>query len=99
MISSALPELGSSRKEITKHWEWLESNLLQTLSIFDNEEDITTFVKGKIHVRLMSLSQPLLPLWRGSGHTELVLCICGLCFYAFNQLCVKNTWGKELHLY
>nr|XP_054366981.1 TBC1 domain family member 9B isoform X3 [Mirounga angustirostris] len=40
---------GSSRKEITKHWEWLESNLLQTLSIFDNEEDITTFVKGKIH--------------------------------------------------
>ncbi|KAL1778855.1 TBC1 domain family member 9B isoform X2 [Sigmodon hispidus] len=40
---------GSSRKEITKHWEWLESNLLQTLSIFDSEEDITTFVKGKIH--------------------------------------------------
>ncbi|XP_020019791.1 TBC1 domain family member 9B isoform X3 [Castor canadensis] len=40
---------GSSRKEITKHWEWLENNLLQTLSIFDNEEDITTFVKGKIH--------------------------------------------------
>lgn len=40
---------GSSRKEITKHWEWLESNLLQTLSIFDSQEDITTFVKGKIH--------------------------------------------------
>ncbi|XP_042305856.1 TBC1 domain family member 9B isoform X1 [Sceloporus undulatus] len=40
---------GSSRKEITKHWEWLENNLLQTLAIFDNDEDITTFVKGKIH--------------------------------------------------
>ncbi|XP_059551624.1 TBC1 domain family member 9B isoform X4 [Myotis daubentonii] len=40
---------GSSRKEITEHWEWLENNLLQTLSIFDSEEDITTFVKGKIH--------------------------------------------------
>ncbi|XP_030620915.1 TBC1 domain family member 9B isoform X3 [Chanos chanos] len=39
---------GSSRKEITEHWEWLETNLLQTLSIFDNDEDITTFVKGKI---------------------------------------------------
>ncbi|XP_028816600.1 TBC1 domain family member 9B isoform X4 [Denticeps clupeoides] len=39
---------GSSRKEITEHWEWLEANLLQTLSIFDNEDDITTFVKGKI---------------------------------------------------
>ncbi|XP_056138734.1 TBC1 domain family member 9B [Lampris incognitus] len=39
---------GSSRKEITAHWEWLEANLLQTLSIFENDEDITTFVKGKI---------------------------------------------------
>uniref|UniRef100_A0A665TYY5 TBC1 domain family, member 9 (with GRAM domain) n=1 Tax=Echeneis naucrates TaxID=173247 RepID=A0A665TYY5_ECHNA len=39
---------GSSRKEITEHWDWLESNLLQTISIFDNDEDITTFVKGKI---------------------------------------------------
>lgn len=39
---------GGSRKEITEHWEWLELNLLQTLSIFENENDITTFVKGKI---------------------------------------------------
>ncbi|XP_030251707.1 TBC1 domain family member 9B isoform X1 [Sparus aurata] len=39
---------GSSRREITDHWEWLESNLLQTISIFDNDEDVTTFVKGKI---------------------------------------------------
>ncbi|XP_043827368.1 TBC1 domain family member 9 isoform X2 [Dromiciops gliroides] len=37
-----------SRKEITEHWEWLEQNLLQTLSIFENENDITTFVRGKI---------------------------------------------------
>ncbi len=41
---------GSSRKEITEHWEWLETNLLHTLSIFDNDDDITTFVKGKIQV-------------------------------------------------
>uniref|UniRef100_A0A4W2BYG5 TBC1 domain family member 9 n=1 Tax=Bos indicus x Bos taurus TaxID=30522 RepID=A0A4W2BYG5_BOBOX len=39
---------GGSRKEITEHWEWLEQNLLQTLSIFENENDITTFVRGKI---------------------------------------------------
>nr|XP_020511177.1 TBC1 domain family member 9B [Labrus bergylta] len=39
---------GSSRKEITEHWDWLETNLLQTISIFDNDEDVTTFVKGKI---------------------------------------------------
>lgn len=41
---------GSSRKEITEHWEWLEHNLLQTLSIFENENDITNFVKGKVQV-------------------------------------------------
>ncbi|XP_067900123.1 TBC1 domain family member 9B-like isoform X2 [Heterodontus francisci] len=39
---------GTSRKEITGHWEWLELNLLQTLSVFENEEDVTTFVKGKV---------------------------------------------------
>ncbi|KAM3937709.1 TBC1 domain family member 9 isoform 2-T2 [Leptodactylus fuscus] len=39
---------GGSRREVTEHWEWLEVNLLQTLSCFENENDITTFVKGKI---------------------------------------------------
>ncbi|KAM9330052.1 TBC1 domain family member 9 isoform 2-T2 [Gastrophryne carolinensis] len=39
---------GGSRKEVTEHWEWLELNLLQTLSIFENENDVTTFIKGKI---------------------------------------------------
>ncbi|RXM96925.1 TBC1 domain family member 9 [Acipenser ruthenus] len=39
---------GGSWKEIIEHWEWLEQNLLQTLSIFENENDITTFVKGKV---------------------------------------------------
>ncbi|XP_028445931.1 TBC1 domain family member 9B [Perca flavescens] len=39
---------GASRKEITEHWDWLEANLLQTVAIFDNDEDVTTFVKGKI---------------------------------------------------
>ncbi|PIO40508.1 hypothetical protein AB205_0052540, partial [Aquarana catesbeiana] len=37
-----------SRREVTEHWEWLEVNLLQTLSSFENENDITTFVRGKI---------------------------------------------------
>ncbi|KAM5298377.1 TBC1 domain family member 9B isoform 2-T2 [Ctenodactylus gundi] len=52
---------GSSRKEITKHWEWLENNLLQTLSIFDSEEDITTFVKGKIHGIIAEENKSLQP--------------------------------------
>jgi len=46
---------GTSRKEITEHWEWLEHNLLQTLSIFENENDITTFVKGKVQVSALFL--------------------------------------------
>lgn len=45
---------GGSRKEVTEHWEWLEQNLLQTLSIFENENDVTTFVRGKIQVIVFS---------------------------------------------
>lgn len=49
---------GSCRKEITEHWDWLESNLLQTISIFESDEDIITFVKGKICVRLLLFLPP-----------------------------------------
>uniref|UniRef100_A0A8C5X6K3 TBC1 domain family member 8B n=1 Tax=Malurus cyaneus samueli TaxID=2593467 RepID=A0A8C5X6K3_9PASS len=39
---------GSSREEITEHWEWLEHNVMKTLSVFDSNDDITSFVQGKI---------------------------------------------------
>uniref|UniRef100_A0A8C5MDQ0 TBC1 domain family member 8 n=1 Tax=Leptobrachium leishanense TaxID=445787 RepID=A0A8C5MDQ0_9ANUR len=39
---------GATADEINKHWEWLEQNLLHTLSVFDNKEDIANFVKGKV---------------------------------------------------
>lgn len=39
---------GATLEEITQHWDWLEQNLLHTLSVFDNKEDIASFVKGKI---------------------------------------------------
>ncbi|XP_043830348.1 TBC1 domain family member 8B isoform X2 [Dromiciops gliroides] len=39
---------GASREEIYKHWEWLEQNVMKTLSVFDSNEDITSFVHGKI---------------------------------------------------
>ncbi|XP_051486080.1 TBC1 domain family member 8B isoform X2 [Apus apus] len=39
---------GSSREEITEHWNWLEHNVMNTLSVFDSNEDITSFVQGKI---------------------------------------------------
>lgn len=42
--------IGSSREEITEHWEWLEHNVMKTLSVFDSNEDITSFVQGKIRV-------------------------------------------------
>ncbi|XP_029460660.1 TBC1 domain family member 8 isoform X2 [Rhinatrema bivittatum] len=40
--------IGATVEEISQHWEWLEQNLLHTLSVFDNKEDIASFVKGKI---------------------------------------------------
>ncbi|KAJ6663251.1 hypothetical protein lerEdw1_010387 [Lerista edwardsae] len=39
---------GASREEISEHWEWLEQNVMKTLSVFDSNEDITSFVQGKI---------------------------------------------------
>ncbi|XP_036596343.1 TBC1 domain family member 8B [Trichosurus vulpecula] len=39
---------GANREEIYKHWEWLEQNVMKTLSVFDSNEDITSFVHGKI---------------------------------------------------
>ncbi|KAF0877421.1 TBC8B protein, partial [Crocuta crocuta] len=41
-------ESGANREEITKHWDWLEQNIMKTLSVFDSNEDITNFVQGKI---------------------------------------------------
>ncbi|XP_049990572.1 TBC1 domain family member 8 isoform X1 [Alexandromys fortis] len=39
---------GATLEEINQHWDWLEQNLLHTLSVFDNKDDITSFVKGKV---------------------------------------------------
>uniref|UniRef100_A0A671WW08 TBC1 domain family member 8B n=1 Tax=Sparus aurata TaxID=8175 RepID=A0A671WW08_SPAAU len=39
---------GMSQKEIVQHWDWLQQNIMRTLSVFDSSEDITSFVQGKI---------------------------------------------------
>ncbi|XP_067853389.1 TBC1 domain family member 8B isoform X2 [Heptranchias perlo] len=39
---------GANSEEINKHWEWLEHNVMVILSVFDSNEDITSFVQGKI---------------------------------------------------
>lgn len=37
-----------TRQEIEKDWDWLFSNVCETLHSFDKEEDITEFVIKKI---------------------------------------------------
>ncbi|XP_023573089.1 TBC1 domain family member 8 isoform X1 [Octodon degus] len=44
---------GATLEEINQHWDWLEQNLLHTLSVFDNKDDIASFVKGKVKVGLL----------------------------------------------
>uniref|UniRef100_A0A673WPI6 TBC1 domain family member 8B n=1 Tax=Salmo trutta TaxID=8032 RepID=A0A673WPI6_SALTR len=39
---------GGTKEEISQHWEWLEKNIMRTLSVFDSSDDITSFVQGKI---------------------------------------------------
>ncbi|XP_063059931.1 TBC1 domain family member 8B [Engraulis encrasicolus] len=39
---------GASEGEIAHHWEWLQQNIMRTLSVFDSSDDITSFVQGKI---------------------------------------------------
>ncbi|XP_071853495.1 TBC1 domain family member 9B-like isoform X3 [Apostichopus japonicus] len=36
------------KREIIRHWEWLEQNLMETLGNFDSDTDVTEFVKCKI---------------------------------------------------
>ena len=50
---------GATLEEITQHWDWLEQNLLHTLSVFDNKDDIASFVKGKVKVGPLAVT--LLP--------------------------------------
>ena len=43
--------------EIMEHWKWIEKNLMTTLSSFDDEDQVTDFVKCKIE-SLVAHSQP-----------------------------------------
>uniref|UniRef100_A0A8C6WKG5 TBC1 domain family member 8B n=1 Tax=Neogobius melanostomus TaxID=47308 RepID=A0A8C6WKG5_9GOBI len=39
---------GGTKDEILQHWDWLQQNIMRTLSVFDSSEDISSFVQGKI---------------------------------------------------
>lgn len=40
--------IGAAIEEVNKHWDWLVHNLLHSLSVFENKEDVASFVKGKV---------------------------------------------------
>lgn len=41
---------GAAIEEVNKHWDWLVHNLLHSLSVFENKDDVASFVKGKVKV-------------------------------------------------
>ena len=41
---------GAAIEEVNKHWDWLVRNLFHSLSVFENKEDVASFVKGKVKV-------------------------------------------------
>ena len=40
--------MSSKFEDILNHWEWIETNLMQTLVNFENESDVTNFIRCKI---------------------------------------------------
>ena len=46
-----------THNEIMEHWKWIEKNLMTTLSSFDDEDQVTDFVKCKIE-SLVAHAQP-----------------------------------------
>ncbi|KAK7098500.1 hypothetical protein V1264_002776 [Littorina saxatilis] len=49
--------VANNKKEISRDWDWLEQNVVQTLVAFDNEDDITEFVKCKIESLMANKEQ------------------------------------------
>ncbi|KAJ8283131.1 hypothetical protein COCON_G00056500 [Conger conger] len=39
---------GTVMEEVQQHWDWLVENLLHSLSVFENKDDVTSFVTGKV---------------------------------------------------
>ncbi|KAG1658615.1 TBC1 domain family member 9 [Nymphon striatum] len=44
-----------THSEITKDWEWIESNIMRTLSTFDQNDEVDVFVRCKIESLLASM--------------------------------------------
>ncbi|XP_076819069.1 TBC1 domain family member 9-like [Clavelina lepadiformis] len=49
---------GTSKRDIFSKWEWLEQNLMKTLSSFESEDDATDFLLGKIESLVATQGRP-----------------------------------------
>ncbi|XP_059170667.1 TBC1 domain family member 9B-like isoform X2 [Physella acuta] len=45
----------NNKREIQTHWEWLEVNVVNTCAAFDNDDDVTEFIKCKIESLLANV--------------------------------------------
>ncbi|KAH9518800.1 TBC1 domain member 9 [Bulinus truncatus] len=45
----------NNRKEILQNWDWLENNVIGTCAAFDNDDDVTEFIKCKIESLLANV--------------------------------------------
>ncbi|XP_060561507.1 TBC1 domain family member 9B-like [Ruditapes philippinarum] len=51
--------MANNKKDITKDWEWIESNLMQTLGAFETDDEATEFVKCKIESMVANKVDPI----------------------------------------
>ncbi|CAL1535440.1 unnamed protein product [Lymnaea stagnalis] len=45
----------NNKREIQQHWQWLETNVINTCAAFDNDDDVTEFIKCKIESLLANV--------------------------------------------
>ncbi|XP_056610180.1 TBC1 domain family member 8 [Triplophysa dalaica] len=39
---------GVTLEEVQRHWKWLEHNIMPYMAVFENKEDVASFVQGKV---------------------------------------------------
>lgn len=73
-------------EEVNKHWDWLLHNLLHSLSVFENKEDVASFVKGKVKVGR-----------KRSGTTPTVAAsgVCFKKFFTLQGLIAEDMRGRQ----
>ncbi|KAG7277702.1 LOW QUALITY PROTEIN: hypothetical protein CRUP_024522 [Coryphaenoides rupestris] len=75
--------LGATIEEVSRHWDWLLHNVLHSLSVFENKDDLSSFVKGK--VKEVLVAQYSCCCWKGRVPRQGVLYLSTnhMAFYSF----------------